>query len=303
MTTTSSSPWQKTPASEVCSSERSVQVNKGAASVTGRTTVAAVIGDPVTHSRSPAIHNAAFAAAGLDWVFVALTTAEGHVGHALGAMEHLGLGGLSVTMPHKQAVASALDHLDPLARRLDAVNCVVRGEDGLVGYNTDASGFVASVGHAGHDLAGRSMVVLGAGGAARAVIAGALGAGVRNVVVINRNQERAAVAAALDPVRCVVGDVSDVAGADVVVNASPVGMSASPGLPLGAEQIHAGQVVVDLVYDPVDTALLATARDRGAATVDGLGMLVHQAADAFRLWTGVEPPLEAMANAAVSATT
>lgn len=268
------------------------------AGITGHTAVAAVIGDPVAHSRSPAIHNAAFGACGLNWVFVALRTPAGHAAAAITAMRDLGLQGLSVTMPHKHDVAQLVDRLDPLAEHLGAVNCVVWSDGTLVGHNTDASGFVSSVAAAGHTLAGKRVGVLGAGGAARAVVAGSLGAGATDVVVINRSAQRAASAVGLDPTKCVGGVPGDVADVDVVVNATPVGMPDSPGIPPGAEFIHDAQVVVDLVYNPVATALLATARERGADSVDGLGMLIHQAADAFTLWTGQPAPLAAMERAA-----
>lgn len=269
--------------------------------LSGHTRVAAVIGDPVAHSRSPAVHNAAFAATGLDWVYVAFTTVSGHADRALEAMVTLGLGGLSVTMPHKQQVAQSLEHLSPTARRLSAVNCVAWDGDRLVGHNTDASGFVATVAHAGRSLDGAVVAVVGAGGAGRAVVAGALDAGAARVIVINRNRERGAEAIALDPGRCVAGGPADVAAANVVVNATPVGMTAQPGCPIPTGLLHADQLVADLVYDPIDTELLAMARQVGATTADGLGMLVHQAADAFRLWTGVEPPVDVMLSAARTA--
>jgi shikimate dehydrogenase len=271
--------------------------------VSGHTRVAAVIGDPVAHSRSPAVHNAAFAATGLDWVYVAFTTASGHADRALEAMVTLGLGGLSVTMPHKEQVARSLEHLSPVARRLAAVNCVAWDGDHLVGHNTDATGFVAAVAHAGHRLDGASVAVLGAGGAGRAVVAGVLDAGASRVHVINRSPGRGADAVALDPTRCVVGNTDVIASVDVVVNATPVGMAGHSGCPVEPGMLHAGQVVADLVYNPVETELLGRARDAGASTVDGLGMLVHQAADAFRLWTGVEPPIDVMLAAAASPAT
>lgn len=252
----------------------------------------------MAHSRSPAVHNAAFAATGLDWVYVAFATPGGHANRALEAMVTLGLGGLSVTMPHKEQVAQSLEHLSPLATRLAAVNCVAWDGDHLVGHNTDATGFVAAVAHGGHTLSGATVAVLGAGGAGRAVVAGVLDAGAARVHVINRSPARREEAIALDPARCVAGDTADIAGADVVVNATPMGMADQPGCPVPSGVLHAGQVVVDLVYNPVDTELLALARSVGASTVDGLGMLVHQAADAFRLWTGVEPPIEVMLAAA-----
>ena len=268
--------------------------------ISGTTTVAAVIGEPVAHSLSPAVHNAAFATLGIDWVFVALPTPAGGAASALDAMATCGLGGLSVTMPLKAEVAGCLERLDPLAAALGAVNCVARDGAGLVGHNTDASGFGAWLAAAGHPLDGARILVVGAGGAGRAVVAGALGAGAASVVIVNRSRGPAAIAAELDAERCVVGSFDDVGSADVVVNATSVGMGSQPGLPLPAASLRPGQVVCDLVYDPVETELLRAAREVGAEALDGVGMLIHQAADAFRLWTGVEPPLAAMAAAAAS---
>lgn len=265
--------------------------------ISGGTTVAAVIGDPVAHSLSPAVHNAAFAAVGLDWVYVALPTPAGSASVALGAMRTFGLGGLSVTMPLKAEVAGIVDHLDPLAASLGAVNCVVGDGPRLVGHNTDASGFAAWLTATGHPLEGARVVVVGAGGAGRAVVAGALAGGAGSVVVVNRSNDAAAAAVALDPSRCSVGDMAAVATAEVVVNATSVGMTGQPGCPIPADLLRPAQVVADLVYDPVETELVRTAREVGAVALDGVGMLVHQAADAFRLWTGVEPPLAVMAEA------
>ena len=275
----------------------------GGPSISGTTTVAAVIGDPVGHSLSPVVHNAAFAATGLDWVFVALPTPAGAAGVVLDAMATCGLGGLSVTMPLKAEVAERLGDLDPLAASLGAVNCVATHDGRLVGHNTDASGFGSWLAAAGHPVTDARVVVLGAGGAGRAVVAGALAAGAASVVVVNRSPGPAAAAVSLDPDRCSVGTPADVTAADVVVNATSVGMSGVPGCPVPDGALRASQVVADLVYDPVDTALLRAAREVGAVALDGVGMLVHQAADAFRLWTGVEPPLAAMAAATASART
>jgi shikimate dehydrogenase len=269
--------------------------------ITGTTRVAGVIGDPVRHSRSPAIHNAAFAAAGLDWVYVAFEVGEGEVPSALAGMRALGLAGLNVTMPHKQAVADAVDWLTPDAQALDAVNTVVLGEGRrLVGHNTDGAGFVDSlVVDSGISLAGLRCAVLGAGGAGRAVVRALAGAGAAEVVVVNRTPAAAerAVALAGDVGR--LGTTLDLADADLVVNATPLGMGADRSLPCDPEALGgAGQVVVDLVYDPPETAWIAAARARGIRVVGGLGMLVHQAAHAFTLWTGVEAPLAAMRAAA-----
>ena len=270
--------------------------------ITGATTVAAVIGSPVKHSLSPALHNAAFAAAGVDWVYTAFEVAPGEAVRALDAMRALGLGGLSVTMPHKEAVADGVDALDPAAAALHSVNTVVRSPEGLlVGHSTDGAGFVASLVEADVVVAGRSIVVLGAGAAARAVIDALARAGAASVTVVNRSIDRAEHAAALAGDAGRVGDaadVADVAGADIVVNATSVGM-ASDELPIDASLLRVGQVVADLVYHPLETALLRAAAAAGARTVDGLGMLVHQAAIQQQLWLGDLPDTAVMRAAAL----
>lgn len=223
----------------------------------------------------------------------------------MAAMRVLGLGGLSVTMPHKQDVIGALDRLSPDAAALRAVNCVACDGAELVGHNTDGAGFVASLRNdEGIDPAGWRCVVVGAGGAARAVVHALADAGAEEVVVVNRTAGRAREAAALAGDVGRVGADADVAGAQLVVNATSVGMGAEPGattpLPLDPARLHADQVVVDVVYLPQRTPLLIAAERAGARPVDGLGMLVHQAALAIRLWTGVEPDVSVMRAAASS---
>jgi shikimate dehydrogenase len=217
-------------------------------------------------------------------------------------MRALGLGGLSVTMPHKEAVADGVDALDPAAAALHSVNTVVRSPEGLlVGHSTDGAGFVASLVEADVVVAGRSIVVLGAGAAARAVIDALARAGAASVTVVNRSIDRAEHAAALAGDAGRVGDaadVADVAGADIVVNATSVGM-ASDELPIDASLLRVGQVVADLVYHPLETALLRAAAAAGARTVDGLGMLVHQAALQQQLWLGDLPDTAVMRAAAL----
>jgi len=276
--------------------------------LTGHTRTAGVIGYPVRHSLSPAIFNAAFAAAGLDWAYLAFEVPEGAAGLAMGGVRALGLEGVSVTMPHKAAVIPALDRLTADAEALDAVNCVHRAGHELVGHNTDGPGFVDSLRmDEGLDLAGRTVTILGAGGAARAVIRAVAGAGARSVVVVNRSPDAAARAVALAPDVARVGTPDEVGDTDLVVNATPLGMGVVAGadgadepLPLDPDRFQAGQVVVDLIYHPAVTPLIAAARARGLVAVNGLGMLIHQAAHAFRIWTGEEPPLEAMSAAALS---
>jgi shikimate dehydrogenase len=277
----------------------------GARVITGATRLAAVIGWPARHSLSPTILNAAFAAARLDWAYVAFEVPEGRGGDAVEAMRTLGLGGMSVTMPHKAAVWAAVDERTPVAAELGAVNCVFWREDRLVGDNTDGVGFLDALrDDQGIDVAGLRCVVLGAGGAGRAV-AHALGrAGAGDLAILNRSPGPAAEAAALGGAQARVGAPADVEAADLVVNATPVGMAGTRAerggpapLPLDPGLLGPGQVVVDLIYHPLETPLLAAAAIRGAAAVNGVGMLVHQAAHAFRRWTGSEPSIDAMAAA------
>lgn len=272
---------------------------------TGTTSLAAVIGSPVGHSRSPAIHNAAFRALDLDWTYLAFDVAPGDAGRAIAAMRTLGLGGLSVTMPHKDAVVGLVDELSEDARLLGAVNCVTPRDGRLVGDNTDGAGFVASLTDAGVTVDGRSCVVVGAGGAARAVVLALRRAGAGSVTIVNRTAARAEQAAALAGSVGRVGSVGDVAHADLVVNATSVGMAGSTATPfdVGLLRVDDPPVVADLVYEPLVTPLLAAAAEAGAVTVDGLGMLVHQAAVAFESWTGLAPPVAAMRAAAVRSPT
>lgn len=277
----------------------------GLGSLTGTTRIAAVIGSPVRHSRSPALINAAFAASGLDWAFAAFEVAPGRGADAVEAMRVLGLGGMSVTMPHKHEVIAALDRLTPDAEALGAVNCVAWDGDDLVGHNTDGGGLVDSLA-LDADLvpAGLRCVVLGAGGAARSVVRSLAEAGAADVAVVNRTPSSAEVAARLAGAVGRVGTADDVAAADLVVNATSVGMGADPhdssALPVDPGLLAPGQTVVDLVYLPVETAFLRAAAAAGARPVDGIGMLVHQAARAITLWTGRSPDLDAMRSAARS---
>jgi shikimate dehydrogenase len=269
--------------------------------ISGRTRLAAVIGSPVEHSLSPALHNAAFRSLTLDWVYVALPVTAGRADAALDAMRLFGIGGLSVTMPHKEQVAQSVDRLDPAAAALRSVNTVVPSPDGtLVGYSTDGAGFVASLAAAGVPVAGQRVCLLGAGGAARA-IADALGrAAAAEVVVVNRTTASAEAAAALAAAAgCAarVGSAADITTSDIVVNATSVGMGGNL-LPCDPALLHSGQVVADIVYHPRRTALLDAAAAAGALTVDGLGMLVHQAALQQRLWHGQQADIAVMTAAA-----
>jgi shikimate dehydrogenase len=266
----------------------------------GSTRVAGVIGTPIRHSLSPVLHNAAFRALDLDWVFLAFEVEAGEGVAAVAAMRTLGIEGLSVTMPHKADVLPALDKLSPTAERLGAVNTITRQGGRLLGESTDGPGFLDALRlDEGFDPAGKRAVVLGAGGAARAVVLALAEAGAREVVVVNRTATRAEEAAGLAGGVGRVGEAKDAADADLVVNATSVGMGDGQA-PIDATTLAAGQLVVDLVYHPAVTPLVAACRAQGATAVNGLGMLIHQAAHAFRHWTGQEPPLPAMSAAALA---
>ena len=262
-----------------------------------------MIGSPVRHSLSPVLHNAAFAALGLDWAYVALEVAEGDAEVAVAGARALDLAGLSVTMPHKGAVARAVDRLSPTAERLGAVNTVVRAGGSLLGESTDGAGFLDALrDDHGVDPAGLRCLVLGTGGAGRAVVLALAEAGAAQVVVVGRSPERAAAAAGLAGARGRPGSEDEAGDAGLVVNATPVGMAGHPsGPPIDPALLGPGQVVVDLVYHPTVTPLVAGARERGAVATGGLGMLVHQAGHALQLWTGQHPPLEVMSAAALRA--
>lgn len=270
--------------------------------------LAALIGSPVRHSLSPVIHRAGFDAARVDWAYVAFDVAPGRAGDALAAVRVLGIAGLSVTMPHKDDVAAAVDRLDPAARALGSVNTVSWDGDQLVGSSTDGAGFVASLAAARVQVRGARVAVIGAGGAARSVIDALARGGAAESTVLNRTEERARRAASLTPAAS-VGTVADVARADLVVNATSVGMGVDPDrsgpgdMPCDPDLLHDGQVVADLVYHPLETAWLRAARRRGCTVVDGLGMLVHQAALQQQRWLGIAPDVGVLRAAAEAALT
>lgn len=265
----------------------------------GTTSVYGVIGDPVRHSMSPTLHNAAFAASGIDAVYVAFAVGAGRAPDALRAMRVMDIGGLSVTMPHKTPVAHAVDEASPDVVALDAANTILRVSGGrLRAESTDGPGCVDALLAAGCDPAGKRCLVIGAGGAGRSVVLALARHGASQIAVVNRDDGRAAAALALAGRIGVRRSVDAVVDTDIIINATPQGMGdATDALPLDPERLSAGQVVNDLVYHPLETALLSAARARGLLTVDGLGMLLHQGARQFTLWTGEVAPVDEMRQA------
>ena len=268
--------------------------------------VVGIIGSPVGHSLSPTLQAAAFSALGLDWSSAAFEVPAGGGAAAVAAMRELSIRGLSVTMPLKSEVARSVDRLDAAASNLDSVNCLSLEGGEVVGLSTDGAGLLASLRReVGFDPAGATVSVLGAGGAARAVVDAFARAGASRIVVLARRSDAAAACAALAGEVGSVGEPDEAAASEVVVNATPVGMldtssSSSPSL-LDPETLGSGQLCVDLVYHPRQTAWLDAATRAGATTVGGLGMLVHQAALQIERWTGIEAPVEAMWSAAIEA--
>ncbi len=267
--------------------------------------VAGVIGDPVDHSLSPALHNAAFAELRLDWAYLAFPVASGRARVAVAAMVDLGIRGLSVTMPHKAGAAEACQRLSPVAQRLGVVNTVTNLGGELAGDSTDGLGFVDSLADLGWSPESKRCLVLGSGGAARAVVLALAEAGAARVGVVGRRGDQVLAAAALAGKVGGEATVALAGASDIIVNATPVGMTGvvagSDGLPFGlsVDSLGPGQLVADLVYAPATTPLIAAARARGSSTCNGLGMLIHQAARQVNIWTGRDAPVEAMSAAAL----
>ena len=264
-----------------------------------------VLGWPLETTLSPTIHNAAFRRLGFDWAYLAFPVPPEHLEQAVAGLRTLGAIGANVTIPHKETVTPFLDQVSGDAAAIGAVNTIQRVGDRLVGHNTDVDGFREFVaGDAGIPVRGAGAVVLGAGGAARAVVKALDDLGAASIAICTRDTERGTPLAELVGTATAsvqpwerAGDL--VASADVVVNATPLGSEGADPAPGAAW--HPGQAVVDLVYAPPSTPLVEAARAAGADAWGGLGMLVRQAAASFQLWTGQDPPLEVMSAAAVHA--
>lgn len=270
--------------------------------ISARTTVTGIIGCPVSHSLSPAMHNAAFAALGLDWVYVPFPVSPERLPAAVAGLSALGVAGFNVTIPHKVAILPLLDRIAPEAELIGAVNTVSFKDGVSTGFNTDGIGLLAALQcKLGFSPAGRSVLVLGAGGAARSAVAALAGAGAARIEVANRSLEKGRSLVGLLAERLPgtalgaaplerLSDASFLSPFDLIVNTASVGMAgdAFPGLHLSG--LKPGLVVYDMVYAPPVTPLLAQARACGIAAANGIGMLVAQGEAAFAIWTGVSAP-------------
>jgi shikimate dehydrogenase len=264
--------------------------------LSGKAKLAGVFGWPVGHSRSPKLHGFWLDQHRIDGAYVPLAVRPEDFAQVLRALPRMGFAGANVTIPHKQTALALADHVEPLARRIGAVNTLVVRDDGSIeGRNTDAFGFLENLRQAipGFRAARGPAAVLGAGGAARAVVAALLDDGVPSIRLINRTRVRAAeVAEALGgPIEVVAWEerAEALAGAALLVNTTSLGLAGQPPLDLCLEALPPDALVTDIVYVPLETPLLVAARSRGHATVDGLGMLLHQARPGFHAWFGVMP--------------
>ena len=279
--------------------------------ISGKTRICGVIGDPIEHTMSPVMHNAAFKELGLDYIYIAFQVRKEELGKAIQGMRALNIRGLNVTIPHKVAIIPFLDKLDPLAQKIGAVNTIVSDDGVLRGYNTDATGFLQALRDKGVEPEGKNMVILGAGGVSRAIsfILADRGA---NLVILNRLLE-------LDWAEELAQEISNtfkkevnaleldeenlataLEGADVLINATSIGMSPNTDDTLvPAKLLKSSLVVFDVVYNPTKTRLLREAGAAGAKTIGGLDMLVWQGALAFEKWTGQKAPVDLMKKEAI----
>ena len=267
-------------------------------SFSGAAIVAGVCGWPIKHSRSPRIHNFWLKKYGIDGVYVPFAISPDRAAEAFRALPDFDIAGLNVTVPNKEEAFRAMDETDRWAQRLKAVNTIVVRDGALFGTNTDAFGFLESLRRSrpGWRADAGPVVVLGAGGAARAIVAGLQDEGAPDIRIVNRTAERAQALASEfgDPVRPVgwVDRADALAGSVLLVNTSSLGMEGQPPLDIALDALPAQAVVYDIVYVPLETPLLAAARARGNPAVDGLGMLLHQARPGFRDWFGTDPEVD-----------
>lgn len=271
--------------------------------LTGHARLAGVLGWPVSHSRSPRLHGYWLETLGLDGAYLPLPVNPDRFADAVRALADLGFRGANVTIPHKQAAFAVCDTVDASARRAGAVNTLVFRDGRIAGSNTDGFGFLESVREQapGWQPQAGPAVLLGAGGAARAIAAALLDAGCPQVMLVNRSRDRAEALAREIGGAIAVADAPPIRDAALLVNTTSLGMQGQPPLVLDLAPLPASAVVADIVYVPLETPLLAAARARGLAAVGGLGMLLHQARPGFEAWFGAAPRVDAALRAVVAA--
>lgn len=280
--------------------------------ITGKTKIIGILGYPVEHSFSPVMHNNAFARLGLDYCYVPFAVQPAQLKAAVSAIRALNLVGVNVTIPHKETVMPFLDEISVEAEMIGAVNTIVNDKGKLIGYNTDGQGFVQSMrAETGIEALDKKIIILGAGGAARSVAVQLALNGAREILIFNRNQERAANISAIikNKTNCsstafaikteTLTEVFE--NTDILINTTPVGMypHINEKPPVPCELINKNMLVCDLIYNPIETDFIKAAKQRGAMVMSGLGMLLYQGALAFNLWTGQEPPIEDMRQALI----
>lgn len=280
--------------------------------ISGTTRLAGIMGWPVAHSRSPVLHGFWLDETGIDGAYLPLPVSPQHIEQALRALPILGFRGCNLTIPHKQTALAVVDRVEPLARRIGAVNTIVVGPDGsLEGRNTDAFGFCESLRDAvpAWRAAAGPAAILGAGGAARAVVAALTDVGVAEIRIVNRTLARAEAVAgdlAMPKTKITIHSWREVGGAlrdaGLLVNATSLGMAGEPALMLDLSPLPPSTPVVDIVYVPLETDLLAAARRHGHPVVDGLGMLLHQGRPGFEAWFGTPVRVTRELRAAILAT-
>jgi len=272
--------------------------------INGQTKVVGIIGDPVKHSLSPQMHNVAFKHLNLDFVYIPFHVKPESVGEAIKGMRALAMVGLNVTVPHKIEVMKYLDEVSPDAKAIGAVNTIFFKDNKCIGDNTDGRGFIrALIEDEGIIIAGKSVVILGAGGSARAIGHSLIKDGVGRLIFCNRTVSKAeSIAGSFQPMGISVAGMGiidsrdEIAQADMIINTTSIGMKQGDPLLINPEWIRKRQIVYDIIYSPPETLLLQAAKARGARVMNGLGMLIHQGALAFEIWTGCPAPVEVMRN-------
>jgi shikimate dehydrogenase len=275
--------------------------------ISAGTQICGLIGDPVEHSMSPAMHNAAFKKTGLDYIYLPFRVTPENLPGAISGLRSLNLRGMNVTIPHKVSVIPLLDELEPMAKKIGAINTIVNDNGYLKGYNTDAEGFLKSLSEKDIAPSGKKIVILGAGGVSRA-ISFTLAEQGAEIAILSRSQKiEWAEKLTINKSKVLAMELNNtnlksvLSHADILVNATSVGMSPDTDNTLVPQELfRPGMLVFDVIYNPEKTRLLADAEKAGAVAVGGLDMLIWQGALSFELWTGIKAPADVMKKAAVN---